>query len=101
MRFRSMPIGTYLFAVLLVVAVVVASLGAFFAVDDFNAARRQAGLDSAFQARLAAEATADAISQSLDSIQATANQPAAVQLITQLQAHPDQCPSAIASGGWG
>src|SRR3989442_407598 len=79
-RARAFSVRAHLAAIVGVLAVTLVGLGAFQSSNDFRAARRQANLDTAFQARLAAGALTRSLGDASSFAAGTAGSPSIAQL---------------------
>ena len=100
-RIRSYSTRSYLVATLLTVTVVVTALGAYFAVLDARRAASDVGREASFEATLASDAIAAAVSDNLTTLTTQVTDPTTVDLISQLVSSPNTCRQAASSGGNG
>ena len=100
-RTRSYSTRAYLVATLLTVTVVVVSVGTYFAVLDAHRAARDAGGETSFEARLAANSIGQSLIDNVSELETQLADPTTVGLVEQILATPAACNQIAASGGVG
>jgi diguanylate cyclase (GGDEF)-like protein len=95
----GLSVRAHLTAVVAALALVLIGVGAYQSRNDFGAARRQARLDTTFQARLAAGALATSLQQARAAAIATAAGPAISQLFDTIDGRYASC--SLSGGGTG
>ena len=96
---RAWSVRSYLAAMVGILAVALIAVGAYQTSTAFGSARREAGLDTSFQARLAAETLALSMDEASAFTAGTAANPSVLQLFTA--AGEDKAMCTLTAGGTG
>jgi diguanylate cyclase (GGDEF)-like protein len=95
----GLTIRAHIWVIVGILAVALIGVGAYQTTHEFQAARRRAGLESAFQARLAASAVAKSVRDASAFTESTAQRPSIVQLFATIGDRYALC--SLSGGGSG
>jgi diguanylate cyclase (GGDEF)-like protein len=98
-RVRSFSVRAHVIAFVGLLAFTLLGVGAYQTIHQFSAARREAGLDTAFQADLAASALERSVDEARAFTADTAANPSVAQLFEQIDGNYELC--SLTAGGTG